>query len=65
MIDYETSNNKGFRYLFIIIDNFSKHLGAVPLKNEYSQTITNEFSNILTKSKRKPLNIESDRGAEF
>ena len=24
MIDYKTSNNKGFRYIFIVIDNFSK-----------------------------------------
>ena len=38
---------------------------AIPLKNKYSQTITNEFSNILTKSKRKPLKLESDRGSEF
>ena len=35
------------------------------LKNKYSQTITNEFSNILSKSKRKPLKLESDRGTEF
>ena len=65
MIDYKISNNKGFRYIFIIIDNFSKYLWAIPLKNNYSQTITNEFSNILTTSKRKPLKIESDRGSEF
>ena len=38
---------------------------AIPLKNKYSQTITNEFSNILTTSKRKPLKLESDRGSEF
>ena len=38
---------------------------AVPLKNKNSQTITNEFSNILTKSKRKPLKLESDRGSEW
>ena len=63
--DYKTSNNKGFRYIFIIIDNFSKYLWTIPLKNKYSQTITNEFSNILTTSKRKPLKIESDRGTEF
>ena len=63
--DYKTSNNKGFRYIFVINDNFSKHLWATPLKNKYSQTITNEFSNILTTSKRKPFRIESDRGAEF
>ena len=38
---------------------------AIPLKNKYSQTITNEFSNIITTSKRKPLKLESDRGTEF
>ena len=65
MIDYKTSNNKGFRYIFIVIDNFSKYLFATPLKNKYSQTITNEFSNILSTSKRKPIKIESDRGSEF
>ena len=65
MIDYKISNNKGYRYIFIVIDNFSKYLWAIPLKNKYSQTITNEFSNILTKSKRKPLKLESDRGTEF
>ena len=65
MIDYKTSNNKGYRYIFIVIDNFSKYLWAIPLKNKYSQTITNEFSNILTTSKRKPLKLESDRGTEF
>ena len=64
-INYKISNNKGFRYIFIIIDNFSKYLWAKPLKNKYSQTITNEFSNILSSSKRKPLKIESDRGTEF
>ena len=65
MIDYKISNNKGFRYIFIIVDNFSKYLWTIPLKNKYSQTITNEFSNIITTSKRKPLKIESDRGTEF
>ena len=62
MVDNKTSNNKGLRYMFLIIDNFSKYLWAIPLK-KFSQTITNEFSNILTKSKRQPLKIESDRGS--
>ena len=26
MIDYKISNNKGFRYIFVIIDNYSKYL---------------------------------------
>ena len=62
--DYETSNNKGYRYILIIKDTFSKYLWALPLKNTNSHTIRNEFSNNLTTSKRKPLRIESDRGAE-
>ena len=63
--DYKFSNNKCYRYIFIKIDNFDKYLWAIPLINKYSQTITNEFSNNLTTSKRKPLKIESDRGTEF
>ena len=51
MVDCKTSNNKGFRYLFIIIDKSSNYLWARPLKNKYSETITQEFSNILTTSK--------------
>jgi len=35
MIDYKISNIKVFRYIFIIIDNFSKHLWAVPLKKKF------------------------------
>ena len=57
MIDYKISNNKSYRYIFIVIDNFSKYLWAIPLKNKYTKTITDEFSNILTTSKRKPLKI--------
>ena len=63
--EYKTSNNKRFRYIFITFDNFSNYLWAIPLKNKISQTITNEFSRILTTSKLSPLKIESDRGAEF
>ena len=65
MIDYKITNNEGFRYIFVMIDKYSKYLWAIPLKNEYSQNVTNEFSNILTTSKRKDLNIETDRGTEL
>ena len=36
MIDYKNSNNKGFRYIFVKIDNFSKNLWAIPVKNKNS-----------------------------
>ena len=38
---------------------------AIPLKNKYSQTITQKFSKNLATSERKLLKIESDRGSEF
>ena len=65
MIDYKISNKKRFRYIFVINDKFSKYIWCMVLKHKYSQTITNEFSKILSSSKRSPLKIESDRGAEF
>ena len=34
MIHYKNSNNKSYRYIFIIIDNFSKCFWATPPKNE-------------------------------
>ena len=64
-IDYKISNNKGIRYIFVILDNYSKYFWAIPLKNKKSQTITNEFMKFLSKSKRRPLKLESDRGKEW
>ena len=29
-IDYKSPNNKRFRYLFVVIDNISKYLWAIP-----------------------------------
>ena len=49
----------------MIIDNFTEYIWAIPLKSKNSQTITKEFSNILTTSKRSPLKLETNRGAEF
>ena len=58
MIDYKISNNKRIRYtLFIIIDNHSDYLWAIPLKTKKSQTITNEFMKLLSTSKRRPLKL--------
>ena len=63
--DYGPKNNRGYRYVLVIIDNFSKYGWTVPLKNKNAQTIKDSFENILTNSKRKPNLIESDRGKEF
>ena len=63
--DYGPENNRNYRYVLVIIDNFSKFGWTIPLKNKIAQTIKDSFENILINSKRKPNLIESDRGKEF
>ena len=63
--DYGPKNNRGYRYVIVIIDNFSKFGWTVPLKNKNAQTKKDSFESILINSKRKPGLIESDRGKEF
>ena len=63
--DYGPENNRGYRYVLVTIDNFSKYGWTVTLKNKNAQTIKDSFENILTNSKRKPNLIETDRGKEF
>ena len=63
--DYGPENNRGKRYVLVIIDNFSKLGWTFPLKNKNAQTIKDSFEIFLLNSKRKPKLIETDRGKEF
>ena len=63
--DYGPKNNRGYRYVLVVIDNFSKFGWTSPLKNKNAQTIKDSFENILINSKRSPNLIETDRGKEF
>ena len=63
--DYGPKNNRGYRYVLVVKDNFSKFGWTIPLKNENAQTKKDFFENILISSKRKANLIESDRGEEF
>ena len=63
--NYGPKNNRGYRYVLVIMDNFSKFGWTIPLKNKNAQTIKGSFENILISSKRKPKLIETDRGKEF
>ena len=63
--DYGQESNRGYRYVLVVIDNFSKYGWTSPLKNKNAQTIKNSFENILISSKRSPNLIETDRGKEF
>ena len=63
--DYGPENNRDYRYVLVLKDNFSKIGWTKPLKNKNAQTIKDSFENILISAKRKPTLIEIDRGKEF
>ena len=63
--DYGPENNRDYRYVLVIVDNFSKLGWTVALKNRNAQTIKDSFESILISSKRNPNIIESDRGKEI
>ena len=60
MDDYGVKNNRGYKNISTVIDNFSKFGWTVPLKNKFAKTITEAFSNIINNSKRKPKLLETD-----
>ena len=60
-----SKHNKGIRYLFFVIDLFSKHPWVVLLKDKNGLSIVDAFQSILKKSNRKPNKIWVDQGSEF
>ena len=63
--DYNPEIRRAFRYVLVIVDNFSKFGWTVPLKNKNDQTLKDPFENILINSKRKPIFLEGDRDRGF
>ena len=57
--------NKGFRFLFCVIDIFIKYAWVVPLKDKKGVSIVNAFQKVLDDSDRKPNKVWVDKGSEF
>ena len=56
--------NKGYRYLLMVIDVFSKYGWIVPLKDKKGESVTETFKTIF-KEGRKPQYLWVDKGKEF
>ena len=63
--DYGPETKRGYRYVLVIVDIFSKFGRTVPLTSKNAQTIKNFFKKILKSTKIKPNLIETDRGKEI
>ena len=62
---YGSKLNRGYRYVFVVIDSFSKLGWTVPLKNKNAPTIKNSSEIVLITSKRSPNLVETQRGKEL
>lgn len=56
--------NKGFKFILVVIDCFSKFLWTVPLKDKSAQSVKDGMQLIL-RGKRQPKNFQTDNGKEF
>ena len=55
--------NKGYRYLLIVIDVLSKYAWVQSLKKKTGKDVTEAFRRVLTQAKeRKPLKLQTDAG---
>ena len=57
--------NKNYKFIFTIIDNYTKYAWAIPLKDKSGKSTTTALKSLIEKAKRKPDKIWSDRGKEF
>ena len=53
--DCGPENIRGYRYVLVTIDNFSKYGWTVSIKNKNAQTIKDSFENILISSKKNQI----------
>ena len=58
-----SKDNKGFKFLLLVIDIFSKYGWIIPLKNKEGLTVANALKSIF--EERKPEKLWTDKGKEF
>lgn len=60
-----SSYNKNFKYIFVMIDIFSRMVYAIPLKNKDIDSTTKAIGDIIKKNKLQPNSIMSDSDSSF
>ena len=56
--------NKGYRYLLMVLDIFSKYGWIVPLKDKKGESVAEAFKQIFSEG-RKPKRLWVDKGKEY
>lgn len=64
MIPY-ARENRGYRYILVVINAFSKFVWAVPVKRKAGEDISSALDALLQHMKPQPHNLQTDLGKEF
>jgi len=62
---YSVRLNKGFKYILVVINCFSKYVWCIPMKNKQTSTVSAATEHIFESSKVTPVNLQTDEGSEF
>jgi hypothetical protein len=57
--------NDGVKYIFAVIDTFTRKAWVRPCKDKTANSILNAFKEILQEAKKPPLTLVTDRGSEL
>ena len=57
--------NKGFKFILVVLDVFSRYAWTRPLKNKTGKEVANALDDIFRQDGRKPRKLWTDRGTEF
>lgn len=66
IIDMQTlaSKNKGYKFIIVIVDCFSRYAWALPLKNKNSESIIDAFQEVINEGVQ-PKKLWTDQGPEY
>ncbi|CAK1584449.1 unnamed protein product [Parnassius mnemosyne] len=67
LIDFQkySAFNKGYKYVLVVIDALSKYVWVRLLKTKHKHCVINAMQSLLSESRRKPKNLQTDLGTEF
>ena len=64
-MQYYAKTNKGYRYILMIIDVFSKYGWAIPLKRKTGSEMVEAFTQLWDSGEKPPRFLWTDKGREF
>ncbi len=65
LIEFRTAPSKGFRYILVLIEVFSRQVWAEPVKDKTPDTVEPVLRRMLASLPKKPAVIFSDAGNEY